>query len=129
MKANLYYQEPELSLSSLAEKPDMHPHDLSKLINTVFKKNFNDFINEYRVRDVAAKMQDPAYDNITLLGIAFEAGFNSKATFNRTFKQITGKSPAEFKNNPGNKASTYHLRPSFRGYRSNFKPSNYTGVA
>jgi len=62
------------------------------------KKNFNDFINEYRVIDTARKMQDPAYDHITLLGIAFESGFNSKRTFNRVFKEMTGKSPVEFKN-------------------------------
>jgi len=111
MEAKKYYEEPELSLSLLAEKLSMHPHELSRVINTVFKKSFNDFINEYRVRDVVAKMQDPAYDNITLLGIAYDAGFNSKATFNRTFKQITGKSPAEFKNSPENKDSSYHLRP------------------
>jgi len=110
MDASLYYEDPELSLSSLAEKLNLPPHELSRVINTVFKKSFNDFINEYRVRAVVTKMQDPAYDNITLLGIAFEAGFNSKATFNRTFKQITGQSPAEFKNNAENKASSYHLR-------------------
>lgn len=111
MEANLYYEDPELSLGSLAEKLNMPPHELSRVINAVFKKGFNDFINEYRVRNVVAKMKDPAYDNITLLGIAFEAGFNSKATFNRTFKQVTGKSPAEFKHTLENKASYYHLRP------------------
>ena len=48
--------------------------------------------------EAVRKMQDPAYDNMTLLGIAFEAGFNSKTTFNRIFKQMTGKSPTEYKN-------------------------------
>ncbi len=108
---NQYYQDPELSLNSLAEKLNLPPHELSRVINKVFKKGFNDFINEYRVRDVVSKIQDPGYDNLTLLGIAFEAGFNSKATFNRTFKQMTGKSPAEFKNNLENKDSSYHMRP------------------
>ncbi|MEO3402543.1 ABC transporter permease [Mucilaginibacter sp. CAU 1740] len=97
LKANQYYQDPELNLRSLAEKLDLHPNELSRIINTVLKKSFNDLINEYRVADVARKMQDPAYDHLTLLGIAFESGFNSKTTFNRTFKQLTGKSPAEYK--------------------------------
>ncbi|MGC4035116.1 MAG: ABC transporter permease [Chitinophagaceae bacterium] len=110
MEANLYYEDPDLSLTSLAEKLNMPHHELSRVVNSVFKKNFNDFINEYRVRDVISKLRRPAYDNITLLGIAFEAGFNSKATFNRTFKQMTGKSPAEFKNSLENKDSSYHLR-------------------
>lgn len=97
LKANRYYQDPELNLRSLAEKLDLHPNELSRIVNTVLKKSFNDLINECRVAEVARKMHDPAYDHLTLLGIAFESGFNSKTTFNRTFKQLTGKSPAEYK--------------------------------
>jgi len=97
MESNLYYQDPELSINSLAEKLGLPSRELSQVINNVLKKNFNDFVNEYRVGDVARKMQDPAYDRITLLGIAWEAGFNSKSTFNRIFKQMTGKSPVEYK--------------------------------
>jgi len=97
MESNLYYQDPELSINSLAEKLGLPSRELSQIINNVLKKNFNDFVNEYRVGDVARKMQDPAYDRITLLGIAWEAGFNSKSTFNRIFKQMTGKSPVEYK--------------------------------
>src|ERR1700749_3982406 len=97
MKAIRYYKDAELSLSSLADKLGIHTHELSRIINTAIKKNFYDFVKEYRVRDVVSKMQDPAYDHITLLGIAFEAGFNSKSTFNRIFKQVTGKSPVEYK--------------------------------
>ena len=110
VRVNRYYQDPELSLGSLAEKLGIHTHELSKIINTVLKKSFNDFINEYRVRDVIWKMQDPAYDHITLLGIAYEAGFNSKATFNRIFKQMTGESPIEYKANLKKEDSSYNLR-------------------
>lgn len=115
IEANLYYQDPELSLSTLAEKVGLHPNELSRIINTVFKKSFNDFINQYRVMEAARKMQDPANDNITLLSIGFEAGFNSKTTFNRIFKQMTGKSPTEYKNQLQNKRPSYsmgrHPRP------------------
>jgi len=114
MEANLYYQDPELSLSSLAEKLSIPPHELSRVINTVFKKGFNDCINEYRVRDVVSKMRDPAYDKLTMLGIAFEAGFNSKSTFNRIFRQMTGKSPAEFKAALEKDSPSYHLSPYLR---------------
>lgn len=114
MQIGLYYQDPELSLSLLAQKLELTTHELSRIINTVFKKSFNDFINEYRVRDVAGKMQDPAYNNITLLGMAFDAGFNSKATFIRAFKQLTGKNPAEYKRELEKEVSTYHLQPHSR---------------
>jgi putative ABC transport system permease protein len=109
MEANRYYEEPELSLSSLAEKLSMHPNELSRVINTVFKKSFTDLINEYRIKDVVVKMQDPAYDRITLLGIAFEAGFNSKSTFNRAFRQMTGKSAAEYKTEMKKVRPSYNL--------------------
>ena len=111
MEANLYHQYPELSLSSLAEQLAIHPHELSRIINIALKKNFNDFINEYRVKDVVTKMQDPAYDRITLLGMAYDAGFNSKATFIRAFKQLTGKNPAVYKRELEKEVSTYHLQP------------------
>jgi len=114
METNLYYQEPELSLSSLAEKLKMPPHELSKIINTVFKKSFNDLVNEYRVKDVVAKMQDPAYDNMTLLGIAYEAGFNSRTTFHRIFKQMTGKSPADYKTEGKKEIPSYNLEHRLR---------------
>jgi ABC-type antimicrobial peptide transport system permease subunit/AraC-like DNA-binding protein len=112
METGQFYQDAELSLSSLAEKLDVHAHELSRIINIALKKNFNDFINEYRVVDVTRKMQDPAYDHITLLGIAFESGFNSKTTFNRTFKQMTGRSPAEYKIDLKKERPTYNLERS-----------------
>ncbi|MCR8556375.1 ABC transporter permease [Mucilaginibacter sp. BJC16-A38] len=114
VQAGLYYQDPELSLSLLAQKLELTTHELSRIINTAFKKSFNDFINEYRVRDVAGKMRDPAYDRITLLGMAFDAGFNSKATFIRAFKQLTGKNPAEYKRELEKEVSSYHLQPHSR---------------
>ena len=97
MVQNLFYRNAGLTLRGLAEELDLHPNELSRIINTGTGKNFNDFINAYRVKEVMRKIQDPAYGHITLLGIAFDCGFNSKTTFNRTFKQLTGKSPAEYK--------------------------------
>jgi putative ABC transport system permease protein len=111
MEINLYHRAPDLSLTSLAEKLGLTTHELSRIINIALKKNFNDFINEYRVRDVVSKMQDPAYDRITLLGMAYDAGFNSKATFIRAFKQLTGKTPAAYKSELEKEVSSYHLQP------------------
>jgi len=121
MKERLYYQDAELSLSSLAEKLDMAPHELSRIINTGLKKSFNDFVNEYRVAEVARRMQDPAYNHITLLGIAYDSGFNSRTTFHRTFKQMTGKSPAEYKAEQQKGIPSYNLehRPRFAAIISN----------
>jgi len=109
LKLNRYYLDPELSLRSLAEKINLHPNELSRIINTALNKSFNDLINEYRIMDVFNKMQDPAYDHLTLLGIGFESGFSSKTTFNRTFKEMTGKSPAEYKNELKKERPNYNM--------------------
>ncbi len=109
VKEHHYYQDPELSLSSLAGKLGLTIHELSKIINTGLKKSFNDFINEYRVAEVIRRMQDPAYNGITLLVIAYDSGFNSKSTFNLIFKKMTGKSPVQYKNNLGKEFLSYNL--------------------
>ncbi len=109
VKTDCYYQDPELSLVSLAEKLELTTHEVSRIINTGLKKSFNDFINEFRVAEAARKMQEPAYDHITLLGIAFESGFNSKSTFNRAFRQMTGKSAAEYKTELKKERPSYNL--------------------
>jgi len=115
--ANRHYEDAELTLTSLAIKLNMHPHDLSRIINVGMGKNFSDFINEFRVRETVRKMQERAYDRLTLLGIAYESGFNSQRTFNRVFKEMTGKTPVEYKNSlkkglPNDKlAIPSHLRP------------------
>lgn len=109
VKSNYYYRDPELSLTSLAEKLGLTTHELSRIINTAIKKNFNDFINEYRVAEVIKRMQDPAYDRITLLGIAYDSGFNSKSTFNLIFKKMTGKPPVEYKTDLRKQVLSYNL--------------------
>ncbi len=109
VETGLYFQDPELTLASMAHKLGLHPHELSRILNAVHNKSFYDFINEYRVRDVARKIQDPAYNHLTLLGIAYEAGFNSQSSFTRIFKLTTGKTPLEYKK----ECSTYKLG-SFR---------------
>ena len=109
MREGGHYKDPELTLSSLAQKLNLSPHELSRIINTALKKKFNDFVNEYRVAEVIKKMQEPANDNITLVGIATDSGFNSKSTFNRIFKEMTGKSPAEYKADDKKKLPTYNM--------------------
>lgn len=114
MQAHLYYRDSDLSLRSLAQTLNINQNELSRIINSALGKNFNDFINAYRVSDVVQKMQDPAYDRLTLIGIALNAGFNSKSTFNRIFKEMTGLSPAEYKRALEKERPTYTLRPFTR---------------
>jgi AraC-like DNA-binding protein len=93
MKEEKLYQEPELTLGDLAKKMQTNSSVLSRVINQCFMLNFNDYINKYRVEDVIAKMSNPKFSNQTLLSIAFDAGFNSKSTFNRAFLKFKETTP------------------------------------
>ncbi|WP_026752655.1 AraC family transcriptional regulator [Sediminibacterium sp. C3] len=90
------YRNPELTLSDLAIHLGTNPSFLSKMINRSFEKNFNDFVNEYRVMEVKEQLSNPELANLTIMSLAYDAGFNSKATFNRAFKKFTGDSPKTY---------------------------------
>ncbi len=90
------YLEPELSLADLARRMQTSPAALSQLINAGIGKNFNDFVNEYRVDEFKQQVRDLSKNHLSFLGIALGCGFNSKATFNRAFRKSTGQSPREY---------------------------------
>ncbi|MBM6994029.1 MAG: helix-turn-helix transcriptional regulator [Prevotella sp.] len=91
------YLNPDLTLPLLAGELNIPNHHLSRVINEQFGQNFFDFINGYRVEEVKRKLFDPALAGFSLLGVAFECGFNSKSAFNRIFKKSTGFTPSEYK--------------------------------
>lgn len=90
------YCKPELSLKQLAFKINLHPNKLSWLLNNHFGKNFNDFINHYRIKEFQQLAVLPENKHITLLGLAYDSGFNSKTVFNTFFKKETGKTPKQW---------------------------------
>lgn len=90
------YMDPDLTLISLAEKLNMSREELSDTINQGFESRFNDFINSYRIAETKRLMLEGKHKTLSLLGLAFEAGFNSKATFNRAFKKAENQSPSEY---------------------------------
>ena len=96
MDQDALYLNPRLSLSSMASQLNMNTNTLSQVINSGFGKNFNDFVNEYRVEAVKQVLKDDSKQHLSLLGIAYDCGFNSKATFNRVFKKFTELSPSEY---------------------------------
>jgi AraC-like DNA-binding protein len=96
MQSQKLYEDAELTLSQLAKQLSTNTSVLSKIINTGFQMNFNDFVNEYRINAMMEKLKAGEQKKQTLLGIAFDCGFNSKATFNRAFKKQTDLSPKEW---------------------------------
>lgn len=86
-----------LSLNDLSNETNLQPYQLSKIIHRDFGMNFFEFVNRYRVEYFKEIVNLPQYQHYTILAIAFECGFNSKASFNRIFKEYTGLTPGEFK--------------------------------
>jgi AraC-like DNA-binding protein len=101
MQEKKSYLDPELTLSQLAKDLDIGRSQLSQLINDGIGDNFYDFINKYRVEQVKQLMTDPRVKHFSMLGIALEAGFKSKSTFNLIFKRFTGLTPTEYRKNLG----------------------------
>ncbi len=91
------YLDAELTLYDLAKIAGLSSSELSTILNNILKNSFYDFINNYRVKEFKKEIQNPQKLQFTILAIAFDVGFNSKASFNRIFKNFTGKTPSEFK--------------------------------
>lgn len=96
LKNDKLYLNPELSLADLAAHLKTPAKMVSNTINTAFNKSFNSYVNTFRVDEAKNRFKTADLDKFTLLSIAFESGFNSKASFNRVFKDITGQSPSHY---------------------------------
>ncbi len=96
MQADQVYKDASLSLGELASMLDLHPNYLSQIINEEGGQSFYDFVNGYRVEAFKKMALDESNAKYTLMTLAFECGFNSKSSFNRYFKKITGQTPSQF---------------------------------
>ncbi|WP_157813349.1 AraC family transcriptional regulator [Flavobacterium sp. 5] len=90
------YLDNDLSLPKLAKKMYANCNETSFVINELYGDNFYNFINKYRIEEAKNLLLSEKYNQLNILGIAYESGFNSKTTFNTTFKKLTGFSPTEF---------------------------------
>lgn len=94
MEEKKYYLVQDLTLRDLAKALDLHPNKLSWLLNKKLEKNFSDFVNSYRLRAFQARALDDRYSHLSILGLAYESGFNSKSVFNEYFRRSTGLTPS-----------------------------------
>jgi AraC-like DNA-binding protein len=98
MEHDKAYREEGLSIGSLAGKLGMPEHGLRRLINRrLGYRNFNAFLNFYRLDDVMSALADPSQEAVPILTIALDAGFQSLGPFNRAFKTRTGMTPSEYR--------------------------------
>ncbi len=96
LSENEPFLNPDLSLRELATQIEVHPNQLSWLLNNNFGKNYNEFINKYRIEAFKLNAKAPNKAHLTIEGLAYESGFNSKTVFNTYFKKATGLTPKQF---------------------------------
>lgn len=96
MEDDKLYLDNELTLPMVAEKLGISIHEASFLVNETAKENFYTYINKYRVEEAKKLLASAKMEELNILGIAFASGFNSKTTFNTTFKKIVGISPSQY---------------------------------
>ena len=91
------FLDANLSMADFTEKLHLPGHIISEVLNGLMKQNFYDYINNYRIEEFKKLSKQPDNNRVTNLNLAFEAGFNSKTTFNTSFKKFTGQTPTEFR--------------------------------
>ena len=95
MEEDKLFCDEDLSLNRFSHALEINPHQLSAFLNEHYGKNFNSFINTYRIGYACSQIEsDP---DINILSAAFASGFNSYSAFFTAFKKETGKSPREYK--------------------------------
>ena len=97
LEAERIYRDENLTLQTLAEKLAVSPHQLSWIINEVLHLSFSTLVNGYRVEEVKSRLSERDFNQTSILQAALDAGFNTKAAFNRAFKKTTGMTPSQFK--------------------------------
>ena len=96
MEQNQPYLDPEITLRSLSEKLKVRPEYLSEILNSSLDQNFFDFINKYRVEEFKIMRLRKDKKHLSIVGLACECGFNSKAAFYRAFKKFESLSPSDY---------------------------------
>lgn len=89
------YLEEDVSLEYIAKNLQITNHQLSQFLNQVIQKSFYQYINEFRIREATFILKKQP--EINILNVAYQVGFNSKSSFNTTFKKITGKTPSQYR--------------------------------
>jgi AraC-like DNA-binding protein len=97
MKKEKPYLDVDLTIHDISAELDIPRHYLTQVINGMLGKNFYTFINEYRIEEVKKLLVSDDYSKYTLTSIAYDAGFNSKSSFNSVFKKSTGMTPSQFR--------------------------------
>ncbi|TDW49180.1 AraC-like DNA-binding protein [Flavobacterium sp. 270] len=100
MEAEKHFTDSELTIDKLSKLTNQKKYHVSETLNHFVNKPFYTFINEYRIQYVKDRLAQLTMQNksVNILELAYEAGFNSKSSFNRYFKEVTSNTPTEYLN-------------------------------
>jgi len=90
------FLDPELKIAGLAKKAGITSHEVSRIMNEKLNKNFNELVNYYRIKEFKTRLNDQKYTHYSIMGIAYDVGFNNKSSFNEAFKKQNGLTPSEY---------------------------------
>ena len=99
MLLNKPFLDPSLSIDSLAKQIEIPSNELSILINRKIGQHFFDFVNTHRINFAAEILSDKNNKNKTVMEILYDAGFNSKSSFNTAFKKHKHVTPSQYRKN------------------------------
>lgn len=91
------YLDPELSLDALSRRLSIPPKHLSQIVNQQLGRNFNDWINGWRVEEAKRRLVDQRSEHLSIVAIGEASGFRSKSTFNAAFRRETSMTPSEYR--------------------------------
>ncbi len=89
----------QINLASFSEQINEKPHHVSQTLSTELDKNFNEYVNGFRIQQAVKILQNPSFNHYKMEAIALESGFNNKVTFNKAFLKETGMTPSDYKLN------------------------------
>ena len=93
------FLDPEINLSKISSLINESPHQVTETLNRLLGQSFSEYLNNFRVEEFKKLLEQPVFQNYSILALALEVGFNSKATFNACFKKFTNQTPSEYRAN------------------------------
>ncbi|TGL65778.1 helix-turn-helix domain-containing protein [Leptospira sarikeiensis] len=96
MESEKPYKDSEFSIDLLSENTEIPRFYITQILSETLETNFYNFVNEYRIKDISSVLKNLSEERPNFLRLALEYGFNSKSTFNTSFKKVTGKTPTQF---------------------------------
>jgi len=100
MQQNQPYLNNDLKLPLLARQMGLLPHQLSQIINQKARMKYTDYISQYRIAEAQQRLCNPKYENLTIMAIAYDVGFNTKSAFYTAFKKQVGVVPSQYRSAP-----------------------------